>query len=316
MAKRLLAVLLAVGLIVGAILLRRAIDGDDDDSEPVTTSESDGPTEIWCLDELRAACEAAYASDDDVALEVMSMQRSFDRMVGGDVPAGWVTFAPLPDMAKELSRGNGRVDPTDSTLLASTPMVVASKPEQAQVLTTACPDPTIWRCIGDHAGQPWTTIGGKAEWQTIKPSLGNPVADATALMLWVSAAGHYLGKTGTYEAFELEADEDNFLAWKHQLQNADPTHGAGVPIEDIQVRPAINVAGGLDMQITTNIARVGASYGQVDAVLAQFAGADLARFAQPLTNALVPSGWSPPPVPLADRPSATTYIAVRDLWDD
>ena len=67
MARRLLALAVALLMIAGALTLRNRID---DDGSEGSAGGGSGPVELVCATELRAACEALTADNDDVLVTV------------------------------------------------------------------------------------------------------------------------------------------------------------------------------------------------------------------------------------------------------
>jgi hypothetical protein len=331
MAKRLLAVAAAAALIVGAIFLRKAITGDDTPTAApgaTTTLPNARQTVVWCLEDLRVACEAAFGNDPTVSLTVETMAATLARLtaanVADDLPDAWITFAPLPEVAKDtVTRADGPADQvaTSSDRLATTPFVIATRPERAPLLTAAaaCQPAPNWHCLGDLAGTKWSAIGGPESFQNIKPAFGDPTTSATALMVWASAVGQYLG-TEAYSINDVQADDD-FIAWGRSLRAADPLKGAGDPLAELVLsRVQRDVAGGTQAELSqlTGLATVG-TYGQVDLVVSGFAGTTL-RDSQraALLAAVATSGWTAADAatPAATRPSFTTFVALQNTWKD
>lgn len=327
MAKRILAVVLAIGLIAGAIALRAALDGDDgaNGSDGPTTTRQGRRLEVWCLEDLRAPCEEALAGD--VSLTIGSMEDAMVRLAAADVdddlPDAWVTFAPLPEMAKDaVARAGGPADSiaTSTAFVATTHLIVATRPDRAALLGAACVEPALWRCLGEIAGTKWLDLGGPESFQAIKPAFGDPTRSATALMAWASAVGHYLGR----EAFsinDVNAD-DAFTAWGRNLRAADPLGGQGDPLAELVLsRVQRDVAGGTEAAFSqlNGLTRVGEPYGRVDALLCGFAGTTVPEaFQQRLLAALVAAGWSPadPTTAPASRPGFTTFVALQNTWKE
>lgn len=338
MAKRILALLAAAGLIVASIALRSVLNGDGDagsggngggDGGPATTR----PTllaEVWCLEDLRTICEAVFGSTvfaKSVSLTIEPMDAALARLAAADVeddlPDAWITFAPLPEMAKDaVRRASGPADSvaTSTDLVATTSLIIATRPDRVAILSAECPPPMPWRCLGFLAGQKWETIGGPESFQNVKPGFGDPTTSATALMVWASAVGHYLGRE-MYSINDVTADED-FTGWGRTLRAADPTRGRGDPLSELVLsRVQRDVAGGTHAAFAqlTGLSLVPDAYGRVDVVIAGFAGTTLTDTLRTgLSAGLVAAGWTAADAttPIAARPSFTTYVALQTTWKE
>src|SRR5262245_51039689 len=171
-AKRLATILVAVGLVVGAVLIRRnVIEGGDDDGDDT----SDPADELVCLTELADVCATLGASDQDLTITVEDAGETLARVAEGEPAPLWLTFAPFPAMVE------GGLYGAEPEVLAATRLAVATLAERADVLATGCAQATLWRCIGDAAGEPWSALGGQETWGAVKPSVGE--ADASAIAL-------------------------------------------------------------------------------------------------------------------------------------
>ena len=337
-ARRIVAVLAAVILIGGALLVRNAIDDDEADPGGPTPSIATGTTPdtatdaaaIICSTEVAAACAAIDAAHPALDVSVEPAGRTLDRfgaLPDGSEPTVWLTVAPFPAMVDALRTGAG-LDPFGGTadVLAATPLVVATPTGgRAEVLATGCAGAPLWRCIGDHAGGPWTDIGGDASWRTLRPSLGVVETDATALGSFATAVAGYLG-TPSISRSAWEADP-SFIPWLRRLAGAvSPSAlSAGTPLATMATR-----AGALDIAATTEAARaaLGATADRFDAsypepsmwlesVLAVPDGVavpdDIAVIA---TGALADAGWDGAATATQSLPSASTMLALRTLWQE
>jgi hypothetical protein len=129
---RVLALVVAVGLIVGAVFLRSAFDDD----EAATATGEDGPVRVVCATELAAACAEVDGDVEDAA-------RTASRLIGEAQPDldVWVAPAPWPAMVDDARTRAGRdalFD--DATVVARSPITIVAGGD---------PGDCGWRCIGD-----------------------------------------------------------------------------------------------------------------------------------------------------------------------
>jgi len=327
-AKRIGAVLLAAGLVIGAILLRGALDGDDaeagtDPSAPTTMAPPRAASDLVCITELAAVCRSVAAEIPGLTVRVQPAGTTLDALAavdGADAPL-WVTTQPFPAMLDELRRD----DPLDVTIepLAATPLAVATPTDRAETLTTGCAGSALWACIGAHAGGPWTDLGGDASFRTVRPSLGLVEREAVALSSFGAAVAGYAG-TPTPDPAALTADPA-FLGWLRRLSGTvDPaTLSAGTPLATMATRAgSLDIAATTDAEVATvGSGRFGVQYPQpamqVEAVLAVPAGAAAPDgLADALGTAAEAAGWAAPGTVTQPVPDARTMLALRTLWRD
>jgi hypothetical protein len=309
-AKRLATVVVAVGLIVGALVIRRNVieggdDGDGDGGDPQDPAE-----ELVCLTELAEVCTSLGESHPDLTITVEDAGETLARIVEGEPVGLWLTFEPFPTMAS-LSPGS---------VLAASELAVATPPELTPVLNARCTGQALWRCIGDSAGEEWGDVPGR-----VQPSVGDAGDTALGLASFASAVGGYYG-TAQPNSTEWSNDAE-FLGWVRGLVREVPVEDltAGTPVATMVTRPsAVNVAA----TSVAEIAGLGArapeaepSYPEpsmwLQAVLAAPAGADVPdALAQDAAAALRAAGWGGPDEAAQVLPSATTMVALRQLWED
>ena len=306
--RRAATAVIAIGLIVGAFLIRRnVIEGDDD------ADAEDGPepaSELVCLTELRDVCDALGQSRPDLAITVEDARETLDRVAAGeDVPL-WLTFEPFPAMSGSLVAGEP---------LAASELAIATRPNHTAALTATCADQPLWRCVGDIAGDEWEDAPGQ-----VQPSVGDAGKSAAALASFASAVAGYF-ETTDFGAAELQ--DPSFIPWVRPLLEAVPVAQltAGTPVATLITRPsAVSVAGTSDAEIAAQGARrdeVEASYPEpsmwLQAVLAAPAGADVpGDLTSDVAAALTAAGWDEPGSAAQPLPSATTMISLRNLWEE
>ena len=157
---RILALVAAVGLVVGAVVLRGAIDGDD------TSPGGDADGVIWCDPMLADACTKAAQNTESAWAEVEVVEpgdayEALARAEREDAPPSlWVTAGAWPAV---LAAGNANAEiPTfdEATPVASTPVVLAAKGANLALVDAACGDSVSWGCLAEAAGRQATDLGG------------------------------------------------------------------------------------------------------------------------------------------------------------
>jgi hypothetical protein len=266
MAKRVVALVIAVAMIAISIAVRAAVIDDD-----ASATSSNGPLHLTCVDELAAACGAiARASNGRVQVTVEPAGATARRLADASSPAdleidGWLTLAPWPEIVSQRrARANGEpVLATPSGRIARSPLVMAMLNERRAVLAGACPGEIDWTCIGNRAGTSWARLGGDENWGTVKPAHAEPVDSATGLLVLGQAAGNFLATPRLPVENVSRTDwetSDTFGPWFQQLEAAIPPDalatGADPFARWLQLR-GVNyaVVGGLEAQIGPGIDR-------------------------------------------------------------
>lgn len=220
--RRVLALLLVVGMVGGALALRTAREEQAERARAGGGPTDDAPT-LTCAAVLDAVCADLVTAlrDDghDVAL-------ASDAPQAGAAPAAGalLTLAPL----HELVPGAGQPSP----VLARTPLLAAVWDDRGAILEAHCGGTLSWRCIGEAAGSrpgTWAAIGGEGPWGVIKPGHDDPAtSEVGVLVLGQLAVGYY----GTAAVTANDLDDAGFFAWFVGLQDvvpAQPATGAPLP---------------------------------------------------------------------------------------
>jgi hypothetical protein len=234
----------------------------------------------------------------------------------------WLTIEPSPAMVDSLRTGGGRapLGGEPAVLEASRLAVAMPAGGRQAVLETACTDQPLWRCIGDHAGAPWTEVDGDPGWGTVRPSLGDVEQSATALASFAAAVGGYVGRPDFSRA-DWEADP-SFIPWLRRLAQAvriDALSG-GTPLATMDVRPsALDLAATNDAELAATGSGFDVNYPEpsmwLQAVLAapdEVSG----ELRDDVTAALSAAGWGAAAEAAQPLPSASTMLALRTLWQD
>lgn len=328
--SRVLALVVAIGLVVGAVVVRGR--GDDGTTPPVV-GDRDAPT-VSCPTEWRALC-------GELLVDADLLVASADSIAAGLTSGGGTAVLPVAwaDVVDDARARAGRDPLVRSEVLATTPLVLVAFADRAAVLAGACGVEVAavgWTCIGDHAGTRWEDLGGDVRWGTVVPGHLAPTA-ATGL---VATAGVVGARTGT--PFSLNDLRDvGFTSWFGRVERAvasfRPPGGSHMTAMVTRGPSAANIATATEAEVATRgldtafgplvvavpvplhevaLVVVGTDPGPVEDVTDAIGG-----------DALAAAGWrtsaSPPPgSPLSDLPPVTTtpsggvLTAVLDVWDD
>ena len=261
--KRLLAVIGAVAMIGGAVLVRGIITGEDGGGGSGSGGGGgDGDTHLVCVPELEAACAALAGQDDSISFEVEDAGATADRLTAPDFdPAagdvdGWVTLNPWPalvDLRREINQDPAVLgDP--SAVLATSPLDLVGPTERLDPLVgevcDAAPETPVWRCFGDNAGRAWDDLpGGDPGWGTVNVGFPDPAQSATGLLVLGQASAEYFGALGgtTFARNDFDA---GFSGWLGGIEDSSPNlpSTAGTPLDQLlSVGPATwDAVGDLD----------------------------------------------------------------------
>lgn len=328
--KRLLAVLGAVAMIGGAVLVRGLLTGDGDGSGDGPGGGGDGDTHLVCATELEVACEALAAEDDSVTFEVEEAGETAARLTAAEFQPGesevdgWLTLNPWPalvELRRDLNQDPSVLgEPTD--VLATTRLAVIGPADRVELLQGECGDgdSLSWRCLGEIADDPWETHGGSADQGNVEVGHDDPTVSATGLLVLGQATADYFDRTD-FARNDFDLDR-GFLDWLDQLESADP----GLPLA-IQRLPVVeqlerfltsswDAVGTLDPATTAAAGRADGAFTVLypapmivaEAVLAPIRGHQVDLDDDDLTAALEAAGWSPGPAPQAAEPSPSAGV--------
>lgn len=285
-AKRLLAVLVAAGLIVAAVLIRgQVIDGDD---EPASAE----PTTLVCAPDLASLCNAAASTP---GLTTRTASDATMPLASDEV---WLTLAPLPDAVEGYT----------SEVLASSPLALVLVPDEAEQLRVACPE-LDWSCIGAQAGRPWASGDG-----AVRPGVA-PIDTAIGQVSVAAVVRGFFANTS------IDTTDPAWIPWSRRLSNVVGTISlsGGTPIGTIQVRQsALDVAIGAEAELATTrrdqfTVLYAAPMTRVDLVLAAPDGVDVPDgLVAALSSAAIEAGWEQSAE--GQPPSATDLLAAVAAW--
>jgi hypothetical protein len=318
-AKRGAAVVVAAGLIVGAVLIRtEVIEGDDGGTPDVADA-----TTLVCLTELKPLCDA-IASNSDVTVEHLDVGggiSEFAELESGSEAARrmWLTIAPFPDIV-EQARAGARDEPLgfDSQAVASSDLVLALPSDKHSLLELACDDPVDWRCLGDAAGKPWDRLvpegGGTGN---VRPAFSS-IATAVGRLAVAAALGDYFGDR------PIDPLDPEGILWLRRLVNVVPASAlsSGSPITALRQRRGLDVAVGVHAELgnprdTSFDTIYAGEMARVDVVLAVPDGVSApSRLVTQLTEACTAAGWSDPGAAVGTVLPANTVSAATQAWSN
>ncbi|MCU1393133.1 MAG: hypothetical protein JWM34_1561 [Ilumatobacteraceae bacterium] len=320
-AKRLLAFLGAVVLIVGAIVLRSALDDNSSSSTSGSgTTSSGGKATVVCSIALAVACDeldpkkfdVAYANDGD---EFTALSQS-----GAQVPDAWITVDPFPGMvdAQRSFTQQPELTSTVTAVAADAPMLAVASTD-AKDFAQACLQQPAWKCIGSNAGRSWASIGG-TEGGDLLPGLRDPDADGIGLLTFANAVAGYFGNA---TLSTTQWDDGAFTSWLRNLHsgtNNRTATGRDSSLATLIVRPTlVNVAATTASELTANAqstrvtALPVAPAVSITAVVAAYTTRG-ARVPAAIAPLLVAAHWTATTAP-AQTLDAGTFVALRALWE-
>jgi hypothetical protein len=225
--RRLAALVGALAMIGGALIVRGVIDDDNGGSK-----RSDGGTPVLlCATELAAACdELAREADVDILLEpagstVSTLSTRSDSGSGDLEYDGWLTFERDAQIVRD-ARERAALDPlidAPSEPIARSPLVLAIWRDRAQVLAEGCGGEVTWRCLGDVAGTRWQSIGGDEAWGDVKPGHADPASTGEGLAVIGQAAAQFFDRSNLSRD---DYEDDAFLEWFSRIERAVPAGGS------------------------------------------------------------------------------------------
>jgi hypothetical protein len=308
--KRLLALVLAAGLVVGAVFVRRAIDHDGG-------SGASGVPRVVCASEVQAACLRLASAGLIHVARIEAPGQTTDRLSTPDGRLGadaWLVsgFWPQIVTGNRARSGLPPLSLASSAVLGTQPARVFLRPARATTTISHC-SPLEWRCLAPMAAQPWTTFGGQPDWGQV--SLAIPPVDTTEGLVTVAAAVGSAAGTDQYASNDVVDQVDEFL----QRFSRDATTMAD-PVDSMVVKPgSVDVTAGLKADadgqpagsVTTLWAAPAATVG---AVIAGSVGSlDLGA----VRDALARTGWDPPTPNsriTTGLPRPDVMDAVRNEW--
>ncbi|MDQ1373537.1 MAG: hypothetical protein QOJ09_875 [Actinomycetota bacterium] len=329
LAVRLGAIVAAVAMVVGALVLRARLD----DNRSVRNQE----LRLTCATELDEVCrDFADTSGARVVVTVEDAGVTADKVASAtEAPFdGWLTPGPFPQMVQGMRQAAGRAVLIDrvSKPIARTRTNVVMWKERAAALASVCPGKVIgWTCLGNAASRQWKDVGGPAAWGDVKTSIPDPNATASGL---VALGGATVAFAGQSDVSSTQLDQDDaFGVWLGNLKRSQ------VPSADLgrmlTAGPSlVDVVAGLEAQTLPTL-QGAARANEVtviypspvvtaDVVLGTVASKRATRLAELLEgkagrDALQRAGWkvgSPSLPPTSGLPDPGLLAYLRGAWSN
>lgn len=210
MLARLVAVVAAVAMVVGAVALRSRLDEDEERSATVLR--------LACSTELAPACRELAAADGRLQVSVETAGTTAERVAGAAADTGfdgWLVAGPWPTFVAETRQRAGRDALLETgPVLARSPIGLLVWPDRAAVLTPRCGGTIDWRCLGEVAGTRWSDFGGPEPWGPVKP--GHPPIETAEGLAVVAAAT--VGFFGRSDVSRVDLGNDGYREWLARLE--------------------------------------------------------------------------------------------------
>jgi hypothetical protein len=319
-ARRVIAALVAVALVVIALLIRNGID--------TGSGNASGKLRLVCTPELESVCNK-LGSDIDVTIEEPGTTAGRLEKANTDLGVdGWLTPGPWPEIVREARERAG-----DDALLNVRHLAVRSQialaafPDRFGALRNFCPNHDLtWRCLGDAAARgQWSAIGGLVTWGQVKFGLPDANTSATGLAALGAATAGYFGRTDVSAA---DLDDGGYRAWLHALATSvadhptledvlarGPAEAAGAVTFEAVGKPLVDASARLPKPTLTYPAPVASAdvvLGSADSDRGRRLAAEVESAA---VAALTANGWSPAPT-APGLPTPGLLDALRSVWAD
>lgn len=321
-AKRFLAFLGALALIVGAVFLRNYLDDRSSSStSDSTVTPAGGTVTVICSTEFEAVCNRLDPTQFDVTIQ--SAGRTLDDLSAASAkpPDAWITLDPFPGMVDETRTFAGLSVVTPHVVAVATDVakIAVAAGQRAVAFAAGCAGQPAWRCIGTSAGEPWATLDPAAGSGAILPGYSDPDQEALGLVTFANAVGGYFDNAG-FASSDWLGNAD-FNGWLRNLKNHDSIQATGgSALSTLVLRPTlVNVAATTGVELRANpqpAAVVAVDLTPAVAVVAVVAAFTPKgdRLAAAITPALITAGWSRATDTKPQLP-AGTFVALRKLWE-
>jgi len=238
---RLVAVVVALGLVLGGLAVRQYRSGED--LSLPSLGGSDRVVNLVCIQELATVCQGLETETLKVTIEAAGV--TADRLSGADASVqstgidGWIAPVSWIEMVRQ-KRARAGAPPllgTAGPVIARTPIIVVTDNARITAISSKCkegalgqPGPerpgddvaksgvqgvTSWRCIGDVMGSGrWARLVAQtgSGWGDIKVGWDNPGTSATGLATLGSFTTGYFGRSDI-DALSIDDDASGYGQW-------------------------------------------------------------------------------------------------------
>jgi hypothetical protein len=296
MAKRLLALVAAAAMVVGAVVYRSSRDSTASTAPPIAA-------EVVCASELGPVCDSLPGATVEPAA-VTADRLLPARTAAESGVAAWLAPGPWAAMVDAGRSSAPKLFTGRSEALAHTSLVAVVRKGQAP--STCGAGPASWKCIGDAAQNQGFRIGA------------DPARSAIGLLVRAAALTGFIGST-QFGSNDIEGPPGDWLANLDARLAAAPSLGAG-SLADFLLKP-----GSASVFLSAGAAAAGAPpagfdvvtpvpAASIEAVLARTGGNRGNVSVAEVTSALGRAKWEPGPMPgNGGLPSAGVLLALREV---
>jgi hypothetical protein len=304
--RRALALIVAIGMVVGAVFVRRAID--DDPNASASTNSHDPSTatgKVLCARDLGDVCAGVRdAIVEDPAVTV-------DRLANGE-PLGadaWIVAAAWPQLALERAGrlGHPQSVTVPATPIARTPLAFFLRTASADTVRAQCGASLDWKCLSKNSA-------------SVRFDFEDPSTSTAGLLAVIQQATSFYGSSdfgsNDFRLFDRE------LA---QLKAGRATAPSGATVfERFGLFSHADALAGLTSVGNQQLQRAQFKGNLVVAAASPTIAADvvIATTANPspvksddVRSAFNKAGWATSDLgSRSDLPTADVIIALQDLW--
>lgn len=321
--KRLIAVIIAAALILGAVAIRRTLtSGEPSADEP--SAHSARVTRLLCAAELSKIC-SAISGPLEAEVTVEAPGQTVRRLaVGNALDADvWLTTHPWTEITSTTRPDAGSTTP----IQRYSRLAVGGIAERVAALTSSCGSSLTWKCIASASGKAWGTagLGGQPTWGTFE--LGVRRQDSTAGLLAACALANEWFRGPNYSAADLD-DTDEFRTALARL-GAESGHSDDPATQMISQPGSFSAVADLNLETTIADAAQRDRYSTVDDVAtmsvqlaaytpseSELTEASRSQLVQLATQAATDQGWrTGAPVALG-TPRGAILERLATLWNE
>lgn len=333
-AARLGALVLAVGLVLGALVLR----GGDGDGDGVSTIVGGDDVTLTCPSDLDGLCDGLEELDD-VRVVRAATATTAEEAGATELAQPWLVTVAWADVVDDERGRAGRAPLVRSEVVATSPVVLAGYEERVTALAAACGTSeaeVTAACLASVADERWDAVGGQSGWGRVEAGLDGP-AGTTGLTETVAVAAAVAGPD--FGASEL--GDPDVAGQLRALARSVPGTGG----QDQLTSLLVSGYAAADLVVTTEAAVVGANLEgrvgpvrvlaaepllEVGLVVVGDTPEQVERAASVVATdgvaAMEAAGWrvdGPPegtrlgalPAP-AERPDGPSLTALRIVWEE